>query len=122
MLGSVMVGVQVPFTVCLGVAFLRRWEGNEYSAWVWGIFAWLSAVVSDVLVIIAGVTSGNVAEVTLGVVFLLAAAGNLWWLWRNRGNRKKTRELPGAKSRVLRDKIVRKLREVTTPSPVPVPV
>jgi hypothetical protein len=77
MLGWVMIGVQVPFTVCLGVSFLRRWEGNEYSAWVWEIFASLFAVVSDVIVIIAGVTSGNTTLVALGVVFLLAAAGNL---------------------------------------------
>jgi hypothetical protein len=58
-------------------------------------------------------------------VYVFALALNImiiFFLWRTWKDRKKVTEALGAKTKALRDKIVRKLRETRKPSPVRVPV
>jgi O-antigen/teichoic acid export membrane protein len=81
--------------------------------------------VADVLLVVFWVIRGNAAA---AMILLLVAAANAWawwYWWRRRKKRRRALALLGAKSRALRDAIVRRMRQehqprrVLRPHPVP---
>jgi Flp pilus assembly protein TadB len=61
--------------------------------------------------------AAGVRWIAAGVAIAALIALALWW-WNRRKDRKRATGLLGAKSRALRDALVRKARELTQPRPV----
>ena len=68
------------------------------------------------------VRSGRVLDAVVDVVLMAINLALLWVYWRRwRKGRRRLRDALGAKSRALRDALVRKTRESAQPRPVRVP-
>lgn len=93
----------------LGV--LRRLErGFEY----W----WACAAAADFSWMIAAILNGVAWEAAMWAVFGASAVWSWWDHHRKNRGKRKAREAIGAKSRALRDALVRRARQVARPRPV----
>jgi len=96
------------FTACLARAALKRWPPPRSMLFQWsGVAATLIAVAA---------ATQHWAEAG-GAAVSLGASG-LAWLWTRRKKRRKAAALTGAKSRAVRDRLARALRESAKPRPV----
>jgi hypothetical protein len=96
--------------------------GRDDPRWrVWGILANVIVFTVDLVNAIDAAVTGHLGGMILNVLGMIWAALVIWFLWRNWKGRKRVTDALGAKSRALREKVVRKMREVTVPSPAPVP-
>lgn len=100
---------------------MQRWRGHEHAAWLAGYATLCVFLFADVVNLIVYLHDRNWGQ---AAVWLLNLGLAIWGLnsgWRNK-RRKKATELLGAKSRALRDKLVKKIRDAAPhPAPIPVP-
>jgi hypothetical protein len=116
--GTVMLLVAVGFYLA---ASWRRLRGERFQWRVLTTAMYLILfTVSLVGVIVYALDSDywDAAWCALGVIW---CGFLIWWLWRNGRDRRKAAGFLGAKSRALREKVVKKMRELQVPSPAPVP-
>jgi hypothetical protein len=104
--------------ICSLVAH-RRYSDDRWVTW---------ELLADVLVTVANGIAA-IAELLghdwvwcISAMFTMWMAWETWKDWRNWKNRKKIMKALGGKAKALRDKLVKRMREGTTPSPVKVPV
>lgn len=96
-----------------GLVRLLRWRSRfDRIAW-----PWLNAAGADVVIdaVSAQWLCAAVSVVQVGIALAI------WW-WRKRRDRKRALDALGAKSRALRDALVRKARDAARPRPVLRPV
>lgn len=107
--------------ICLGGQIWSMFHNDD--RWrVWAILANSITCLVDLGTFIYYLFKGNPSQAAWGIGGATVSAFVVWWLWRNWKDKKKVKEALGAKSRALRDKLVRKVRETQQPRPVKVPV
>jgi O-antigen/teichoic acid export membrane protein len=106
--------------ICFVAQMINIFRGDE--RWrIWAILAnGINALVdfgSAIYYILHGKPVSAVEDLLWGTFALLIVL----WLWRNWKDKKKVKEVLGAKSKALRDKLVKKARESAQPRPVRIP-
>jgi len=97
------------------LAWLVTRRPRSWHAWLW-LGCATGGLVGCALEAQAG-TADKAAGT--GIASVVNAA--VWWCLRRRKGRRRAAGLPGAKSRALRDAIVKRARELAQPRPVAVP-
>ena len=116
--GTVMVFVAVGV---LPAAVWRMLMGEWFQWRVLVTVTFLILFTVNLVGVIVYAFDSDYASVGVSAFGMIWCSLVIWWLWRNRKDRRKAAEFLGAKSRALRDKVVRKMRETQVPSPSPVP-
>jgi hypothetical protein len=112
------IGILIAVAV-QGAATWRMMTGHPFQWRLLTTATYLILFMINLAGVIVYALDSHYGGVALSVLGMIWCGLVIWWLWRNRGNRGKALGFLGAKSRALRDKVVRKMREVTVPSPVP---
>lgn len=107
--------------VCLACQIYFGVRGDSRWA-VYGIMANGAAAIYNLVMLFIDFKDHHYADTGWNTFGFLLSVWCIWWLWRNWKDKKKVKEALGAKSKALRDKLVRKVREGSQPRPVKVPV
>jgi hypothetical protein len=118
MIGWEYLGI---LAVCLTGQMVHLFRGDE--RWrVWGILANGLTCVVNFGSFIYYTLKGQPENAAWSAGGFTIGAFMVWWLWRNWKDKKKVKEALGAKSKALRDKLVKKVKQTAQPRPVRVPV
>ena len=108
------------FIALFMMVFTRyRYDDDRWVTW---------DILSDILIatvnLIGGIVSALKGDWASGINLTIAAwfFWMAWRKWRRWKNRKKATQALGAKSKALRDSLVKRMREGLRPSPVKVPI
>lgn len=75
---------------------------------------WYQYCCAAIGLVVGGITGGAPTQAGIGSIHLLVAIFMWWW---DRKDRKKAKDLIGAKSKAIRDEMTRKVRELAQPAP-----
>ena len=103
---------EIPAAIVLVAAFMLPWISTDVRR--------LLSIAGFVIFLAGDIVTRQWGAVVLDVVVI----GVIAWQWWRRGRGKRAAKILGAKSRALRDALVRKVRESARPRPglQPVPV
>ncbi len=97
---------------------LRRRDNVRY---LWAIAMWGALVFpADIICAIIDGLHNRWGDVAVDLFYAAVTVFLVWYSWRNKKKRKKALDALGAKSKALREAIVKKMREVQQPAPIPV--
>jgi hypothetical protein len=105
-----------------GLTMLGRGRVHEDTLFTATVMWCLLFIAGDAWLLWRDVRSGDVPAAAFDALLLAAVLAVLWVSWRRwRKGKRRLRDALGAKSRALRDALVRKSRESAQPRPVRVP-
>jgi ABC-type transport system involved in cytochrome bd biosynthesis fused ATPase/permease subunit len=89
---------------------------------IWAVLAQVFFVIAQFILFISALEHHDWGGAGVEFLLIIISILVIWWFLRRWKDRKKAMEMLGAKTRALRDKVVKKMRETTVPSPVRIPV
>jgi hypothetical protein len=108
--------------VAIAVEFWFYLFKKDDPRWIiWGVVANVFVGLCDLISAIIAAMHGQWGAAGGDFLAFGIAVFCIWWLLRRWKDRKKVMALLGAKTRALRDKVVKRMKETTVPSPVRIP-